>query len=96
MREPGLWALDVGTGPGQLAFYLAQEGFSVTGIDISPGMIEHACQQAEEQGLGVDFRFTPGAHGHQSGHEAMHTFPAVSHGLRCPGTLPVFMDTLWC
>ena len=49
-------ALDVGTGPGQLAFYLAQEGFKVTGIDISPAMISRARLKADELGLCVDFR----------------------------------------
>ena len=51
-----LRALDVGTGPGQLAFYLAEAGFKVTGIDISPGMIAQARQKAEDQGLACDFR----------------------------------------
>ena len=60
MREPGLRALDVGTGPGQLAFYLAQAGFAVTGIDLSPGMIEQARQKAEEQGLGINFQVGDG------------------------------------
>ncbi len=55
-RGKDIRALDVGTGPGQLAFYLAQEGFDVTGIDISPGMIERASLKARELGLCVDFR----------------------------------------
>ncbi|WP_022666014.1 class I SAM-dependent methyltransferase [Desulfospira joergensenii] len=56
VRGKGLRALDVGTGPGQLAFYLAREGFEVTGIDISPGMIQRAGLKARELGLGVDFK----------------------------------------
>ncbi len=51
-----LKAIDVGTGPGQLAFYLAQAGFDTTGIDISPGMIARAGRKAEELGLRIDFR----------------------------------------
>lgn len=51
-----LRALDVGTGPGQLAFYLAKAGFKVTGLDISPGMIEQARQTAIREGLSCDFR----------------------------------------
>ncbi|WDP90868.1 MAG: class I SAM-dependent methyltransferase [Desulfobacter sp.] len=56
VQGKGICALDLGTGPGQLAFYLAQEGFQVTGIDISPGMIRQARQKAKEFGLCVDFR----------------------------------------
>jgi ubiquinone/menaquinone biosynthesis C-methylase UbiE len=49
-------ALDVGTGPGQLAFYLAGAGFKVTGIDISPGMVARAEQKALQDGLSCDFQ----------------------------------------
>ena len=48
-------ALDVGTGPGQLAFYLAQAGFDVTGIDISPKMVENAKKSAQQMGLSINF-----------------------------------------
>ena len=51
-----LRALDVGTGPGQLAFYLAKAGFKTTGIDISPGMIARAEQKALQDGLSCDFQ----------------------------------------
>ncbi|WP_319779614.1 class I SAM-dependent methyltransferase [Maridesulfovibrio sp.] len=49
-------ALDIGTGPGQLAFYLAGAGFNVTGVDISSQMIASAQKKAEEMQLGIDFR----------------------------------------
>ncbi len=49
-------ALDVGTGPGQLAFYLAQAGIDVTGIDISPKMVETARKKARERMLSIDFQ----------------------------------------
>ncbi len=49
-------ALDIGTGPGQLAFYLAGAGFNVTGLDISPGMISIARKSAREMQLTIDFR----------------------------------------
>ena len=49
-------ALDVGTGPGQFAFYLARTGFEVTGIDLSPNMIEKAQKRGREMGFSVDFR----------------------------------------
>lgn len=34
--------LDVGCGPGQVTAYLAKRGLDVSGIDLSPKMIEHA------------------------------------------------------
>ncbi len=34
--------VDVGTGPGQVAAYLASAGATVTGVDVSPGMVEEA------------------------------------------------------
>ena len=49
-------ALDVGTGPGQLAFYLAEAGFNVTGMDISPEMIRSAQKTADEMQLTINFR----------------------------------------
>lgn len=53
-------ALDVGCGPGGLAIRLAQEapGLQVTGMDISPEMVELAGRRAEAAGLDgrVDFR----------------------------------------
>lgn len=52
----GKRALDVGTGTGQLAVYLARAGFSVTGIDISPAMVTHARRYAAEQQCDIDFQ----------------------------------------
>ncbi|WP_319760131.1 class I SAM-dependent methyltransferase [Maridesulfovibrio sp.] len=49
-------ALDIGTGPGQLAFYLADAGFNVTGLDISSQMIASAQKKAKEMQLSIDFR----------------------------------------
>lgn len=34
--------LDVGCGPGQVTAYLAERGLDVSGVDLSPGMIENA------------------------------------------------------
>lgn len=41
-------AIDVGTGTGPLAITLAQNGFTVTGTDISPNMLERAYNNAVE------------------------------------------------
>lgn len=52
----GKRALDVGTGMGQFAVYLARGGFDVTGIDISERMIANAEKYASNEGLNIDFR----------------------------------------
>lgn len=51
----GKTALDIGTGTGQLAIYLARSGFQTTGIDISGAMIYQARQKSNELGLNINF-----------------------------------------
>lgn len=51
----GLRALDLGCGAGYLARELAKRGALVTGVDISPRMIEHALQTEIADPLGIDF-----------------------------------------
>src|SRR5215475_9468554 len=46
--------LDVGCGNGYFARALARRGARVTGIDISPRMIEHAKQQETAEPLGIE------------------------------------------
>jgi SAM-dependent methyltransferase len=53
---PGKRALDIGTGTGQFAVYLARAGFDVTGIDISAAMIAEARRYAADQRLRIDFQ----------------------------------------
>ena len=48
--------LDVGCGTGENAFYLAQNGFSVVGVDLSTRAIVAAKAKAEEGKLKIDFR----------------------------------------
>jgi ubiquinone/menaquinone biosynthesis C-methylase UbiE len=43
--------LDVGTGSGFLAIALAELGYDVSGVDISPAMLEIATQRAVQRGL---------------------------------------------
>jgi ubiquinone/menaquinone biosynthesis C-methylase UbiE len=62
MDAPGRCALDIGTGTGQFAVYLARSGFDVTGIDISPGMISQARQYAKDQALEIDFQIGDAEH----------------------------------
>jgi SAM-dependent methyltransferase len=47
--------LDVACGTGTVALLLAEEGISVTGIDLAPGMIEAARRKARQTRLPVDF-----------------------------------------
>ena len=51
--EPGMSILDVGCGTGRHAIELAERGFDVIGIDISPGMLKVARRNAEERGVEV-------------------------------------------
>ncbi|RQW81049.1 MAG: class I SAM-dependent methyltransferase [Methanothrix sp.] len=48
--------LDVGTGPGFIAFLLAELGKKVVGIDLSEDMIKIANRNAKELGFNVDFK----------------------------------------
>ncbi len=49
-------ALDVGCGTGENALYLAENGFSVTGVDLSSRATAMARTKAAERGLKVEFR----------------------------------------
>jgi ubiquinone/menaquinone biosynthesis C-methylase UbiE len=48
--------LDVGCGTGFLALRFAELGHTVTGIDLSPQMIDRARSKAERAGFKIDFR----------------------------------------
>ncbi len=52
----GKRALDIGTGTGQLAIYLARAGFSVTAVDLSEKMITKAGEYAQTHHLDIDFQ----------------------------------------
>lgn len=47
--------LDIGCGTGENAIFLAQNGFSVVGIDLVASAIEQAKQKANKLGLNIDF-----------------------------------------
>ncbi len=51
-----LTILDVGTGTGYFAILLAQRGHRVTGIDLTPAMLEEASETASRLGLSIRFR----------------------------------------
>jgi 2-polyprenyl-3-methyl-5-hydroxy-6-metoxy-1,4-benzoquinol methylase len=48
--------LDVGCGTGSLSLVLAGLGHTVSGIDLSPAMLQHATAKAAARGLHVDFQ----------------------------------------
>src|SRR5438046_8137718 len=52
----GNTVLDVGCGTGENAFYPAQNGFSVVGVDLPTRAIVAAKAKAEERKLKIDFR----------------------------------------
>lgn len=53
---PGRKALDIACGEGRNSIFLARQGFSVTGLDISPVGLAKARSWAEREGLDCDFR----------------------------------------
>jgi SAM-dependent methyltransferase len=57
-RPPGR-ALDVGMGQGRNALWLASQGWTVTGFDLSPVAIEQARREAEKRGLTIDALVKP-------------------------------------
>jgi len=52
----GAEALDVATGAGHTAFFLARAGLRVTASDLTPGMLERVREGAAERGLDVQTR----------------------------------------
>ena len=52
---PGDRLLELGCGDGALSCLLARQGFEVTGVDISPGMIEEAKKRADREGVAARF-----------------------------------------
>jgi SAM-dependent methyltransferase len=51
----GARVLDVGCGPGRHAVALAQRGFSVTGVDVSPRFLAIAAERAARAGVAPSF-----------------------------------------
>ena len=53
--QPGMKALDVACGNGNLSVVAAQKGADVTGIDIADNLVESAKKRAESLGLNIKF-----------------------------------------
>jgi 2-polyprenyl-3-methyl-5-hydroxy-6-metoxy-1,4-benzoquinol methylase len=53
--------LDVGCGSGYFAREMARRGARVTGVDLSPRMVEHARRQEEASPLGVEYEIADAA-----------------------------------
>jgi SAM-dependent methyltransferase len=53
--EPVRSVLDIGCGTGGHAIVLAQRGYEVAGVDLSPSMLELARAKADQTGLAIDF-----------------------------------------
>ncbi|WP_207782543.1 FAD-dependent oxidoreductase [Phytoactinopolyspora limicola] len=51
IRTPRKTALDLGCGSGADAIWLAQQGWTVTGVDISKAALDHAAEQAAAAGV---------------------------------------------
>jgi ubiquinone/menaquinone biosynthesis C-methylase UbiE len=105
----GKRALDIGTGTGQLAIYLAQAGFGVTAIDISEKMIARAGQYAASHHLEIDFQvgdaeslnFVDGSFDVVVARNLLWTLPRPDQALRewrrvmKPGGRLIVSDGLW-
>ena len=53
--QPGMKVLDVACGSGNLALPAARAGTIVTGVDIAPNLIKQARENAEREGLKIQF-----------------------------------------
>lgn len=109
LPEPPSRVLDLGCGTGSLSLLLAAQGHRVTGLDLSPRMLDLACEKAEACGLAVTF--LPGdasdPKGVGSGYDvvlARHVvwaLPDPTAALRCwsrllaPGGRLVLVEGLW-
>ena len=105
-----LSVLDVGTGPGDIAIYLAEIGHDVTGVDFSADMLKRAKERAKNSNLQVTFdicdaenlRFEDESFDAVICRYLFWTLPnpkkAVGEWIRVvkPGGKVVVMDGKWC
>jgi SAM-dependent methyltransferase len=53
--KPGLRVVDLGCGPGSITLFLEEQGAQITGIDLAPGLIALAREQAIKRGAKANF-----------------------------------------
>ena len=53
--KPGMALVELGCGPGWMMRLAARQGVNAHGVDISPEMVEIACEQAAAEGVGATF-----------------------------------------
>lgn len=55
LPSPGAAVLEAGAGTGSITVLLAELGYRVTALDLSPSMLDRARRKAEEQDLEIEF-----------------------------------------
>ncbi|MGH7199775.1 MAG: class I SAM-dependent methyltransferase [Planctomycetaceae bacterium] len=97
LKEDGIElgrAVELGCGTGTNAVFLAEQGFDVTGIDLSPIALEQARRKAEAAGVAVEFLAADLCHFEQNLGPFDFVFDrGCYHCARRIG-LPGFLDTL--
>ena len=53
--KPGARVVDLGCGPGSITLFLEEQGAQITGIDLAPGLIALAREEATKKGAKADF-----------------------------------------
>lgn len=66
LPTPPARVLDVGCGTGSLGLLLAEQGYEVSGIDLSPAMVEQARAKCEAAGHSIPLAVMDAAHPHFS------------------------------
>lgn len=86
----GAEIIDIGCGTGRHSIELARRGYSVTGVDQSPGMLSVARKNAEQAGVSIDFV-------HASAQDYVSLKKADAVISICEGALCLFNenDDLW-
>ena len=80
----GLRTLDTGCGEGRSARHLARRGAVVTGVDISPGMVNNARRHESETPLGINY--------HEASCADLHPF--TDHSFDLVTSIMALMDTI--